>query len=59
MEPLPVTRPFPNESALNNQQPVDLGQESSEFGLLELQGLVRISGKACDSASHKAPFQPG
>ncbi|WP_424138806.1 hypothetical protein [Roseomonas chloroacetimidivorans] len=44
---------------MNNQQPVDLGQESSEFGVLELQGLVGISGKACDSAGHEAPFPPG
>jgi hypothetical protein len=44
---------------LNNQQPVDLGQESSRFRVLELQGLVGISGKACDSGGHDAPFLPG
>jgi hypothetical protein len=44
---------------LNNQQPVDLRQESSGLEGLELQGLIGMGGKACDSASHEALFPPG
>ncbi|WP_209382106.1 hypothetical protein, partial [Pararoseomonas baculiformis] len=40
-------------SALNNQQPVDLEQESSGFGMLELQGSVGTMRYSCDSVSHE------
>ncbi|QDD96878.1 hypothetical protein ADP8_05258 (plasmid) [Roseomonas mucosa] len=44
---------------MNNQQPVDLWPESSEFGMLELQGLIGTGSKSCDSVGHEAPFPPG
>jgi hypothetical protein len=44
---------------LNNQQAIDLRQENSVFGVLELQGLIGMGDKACESGGHEAPFPPG
>ena len=52
-------RDLVKESALNNSQPIDLSGSFAGLDAVELQGLIGMGGKACDSGGHEAPFPPG